>query len=358
MLPRNAPAPAAVPSHTALDDPAGAPLTTVVVVPREAFSRSIASLENVLSALPPRQPVVVVDGASPRHVRERLRAIAQRRPLTIVSSDRYLAPNEARNLGWRHVTTKYTIFIDNDVDVEPGWLDHLESCAEDTGAWAVAPLCCISAGGKTRIHMAGALNRIERQPDGRRVHVEQHLHSNALRHDIEHELTRQPTELVEFHCAMVRTDLLDRLGPLDEALRSLHEHCDLCLAITKAGGSIWFEPRAVATYAPPSSLAASDCPYWLLRWSNRWNATSVNHFARKWDVGAKDGSLLAATRFGRAQRRRAVPWPRVARRGGTAAQLAFRCWARAYETAALLRALPRRRRSPATVEHPVCQQPA
>jgi len=34
--------------------------------------------------------------------------------------DRCLAPNEARNMGVGEVTTRYVVFIDNDVLVTPG----------------------------------------------------------------------------------------------------------------------------------------------------------------------------------------------------------------------------------------------
>lgn len=320
-------------------------LTTVVIVPRETFSTTIASVENVLESLAPTVPVVVVDCGYPREIHERLEAIAQRRPFTLVTANRFISPNQARNLGQREVATKYVSFVDNDVLVEPGWLAHLEACAEETGAWGVGPLCLKTPG---HVHAAGGKNHIEQRGDGRRVHIGRADHDRAKRSRVEAVAQRCETEMFEFHCVLIRNDVFEMLGPLDEGLRSLHEYFDFCLTVREAGGSIWFEPSSVVIYGPPKSLSHEEKSYWYRRWSDQWNEASISRFAEKWQVDDNDGSLKDMVRFGRYHRRLAVRWIRKLPAGmapkARAERAVFRCWARVYETVMYVRSMPQARR--------------
>ena len=111
---------------------------------------------------------------------------------------------------------------------------------------------------------------------------------------------------------LVRTDVLDRIGPLDEELRSLHEHIDLGLSVRKAGGSVFIEPKALTSYVPPPPGEWWDLPYFMLRWSEEWNSASVRHINHKWgysglgwlgDKNPPKGDEDTIVRFGRGHRR-------------------------------------------------------
>jgi hypothetical protein len=111
---------------------------------------------------------------------------------------------------------------------------------------------------------------------------------------------------------LVRTELFDRVGSMDEKLPCLHEERDFCLTITSAGGKIYIEPKAVVTYVPPPPCESWDLPYFMLRWSEAWINSSVRHFNQKWGLASvrhisdvsnnfADGTVVG---FGRAWRRR------------------------------------------------------
>ena len=321
--------------------------STLVVVPRETFSQSCESLENVLSSVPDGQPIVLVDGHSPRSISNDLRTITRNRPVTFIRSNRYLSPNEARNLGAPHVNTKYVVFVDNDLFVEPGWLDRLERCADETGAAAVGPLYCIGRPTGDVVHMAGGPNRIVPNGRGGRHHVEKHEHAGSKRAEISGDLQRHRTELLEFHCLLVRKSMLDDLGPFDPELPALHEHCDLCLQIENAGGTLWLEPSAVVTYVPPDRLARSDRAFWFLRWSHSWSTQSLEHFAAKWDTDPGDPARQETIQYSRFHRRLGVPHLRSLPKGpSTKARIErvlLRTWALAFENAALLMTMRTRR---------------
>ena len=118
------------------------PSVTVVVVPRERFSATRATLAALYNATPPPFEVVVVDGGAPRDLRRHLETEAAARGYRLVGDGALLLPNAARNVGLTHVTTPWVVFLDNDVVVAPGWLDALLDAAVETGAAVV----CVTLG--------------------------------------------------------------------------------------------------------------------------------------------------------------------------------------------------------------------
>lgn len=256
------------------------PLVTIVVVPRERFSYAERSLDNIYAhtALPFR--LVYVGAGTPPSHRSRLERAARERGFELILMDRYLSPNQARNLGQRRTTTKYVVFLDNDSLVTDGWLEALVRCAEETGAWVVGPLYLIGELKNQTIHMAGGVAHI-REESGQRVLYDEHLMADMPLANLRGPLRRRECDYVEFHCALVRNDVFERLGPLDEELLSAHEHIDLGLCVRRAGGSVFLEPRAVTTFIPPPG-EWRDLPYFMVRWSESWNRATVRHFNEKW----------------------------------------------------------------------------
>src|SRR6202158_3172740 len=266
------------------------PAVTIVVVPRERFSYSRNSLESlyVNTDLPFR--LIYVDGGSPAHIKRYLESQAKEKGFQLIRTKRYLSPNQARNIGLREAHTKYVAFVDNDVEVSPGWLSVLGQCAEETSASLVGPLYCIGQPVHQVIHMAGGEARISETQGQRRLY-EKHRFCNERVSDVRPQMRREPCELLEFHCLLARREVLQELGPLDEALLSTREHLDLCFTVREAGGTLWFEPNAVVTYVVPPSFALTDIPYYLLRWSDSWGRASLLHFERKWKLDASAEQL-------------------------------------------------------------------
>ena len=283
------------------------PRVTIVVVPREQFSKARASLESLYAATSTPFALVYVDGNSPPRLRQYLAEQAAARRFTLLRTERYLTSNEARNLGVRQVRTKYVAFVDNDVIVQPGWLEALLRCAEETGAWVVGPLYCYGrdgSGSPDIVHTAGADLRIV--DDGERHLHEKHRHVNRPVAEVRSQLRREPIDLVEFHCMLVRRSALDQLGALDEKLLSFFDHVDFCLAAHDAGGAIYFEPDALVTHLAPPPFAWVDVPHFLLRWSDAWLRSSLRHFAGKHRLNLADREFQNHVWFRNDHRRRLV----------------------------------------------------
>jgi GT2 family glycosyltransferase len=283
------------------------PQVTIVVVPREQFSKAQASLESIYAATSTPFELVYVDGNSPPPLRRYLARQAAARGFTLLRTERHLTSNEARNLGLRHVRTKFVAFLDNDVFVLPGWLEALVRCAEETGAWVVGPLYCYGAEGSGApdvVHTAGADLRIVDE-GGRHLH-EEHRHVNRPVAEVRPELRREPIDLVEFHCMLVRRSALERIGALDERLLSFFDHIDFCLAVHAAGGTVYIEPEGVVTHLAPPPFAWADVPYFLLRWSDAWLRSSLRHFASKHRLSVSDREFQNHVWFRNDHRRRLI----------------------------------------------------
>ncbi|PMB33934.1 glycosyl transferase family 2 [Fischerella thermalis CCMEE 5208] len=268
------------------------PKVTIIVSQRERFSYTRESLESIYENTHVPFSLVYIDGNSPPKIAGYLEEQARQKEFDLIRTEYYLSPNQARNLGLHQVKTEYVVFIDNDVIVAPGWLDHLLQCAEETKATVVCPLTCIGEPLGETIHLAGGEAHIvvetqEHNEAKRRVH-EKHYFVNRKVAEVRNQLHRQQCEFAEFHCMLVRTEIFEQIGLLDEGLLSTREHIDFCLTVTNAGGTVYCEPASIVTYVPGLKLQIPELVFFMLRWSDAWEIASLEHFAQKWQLTTKD----------------------------------------------------------------------
>jgi GT2 family glycosyltransferase len=268
-----------------LEASAMTPRVTVVVIPRERFSMAVRALDVLYERTDFPFSLVYVDAGSPRPVRRAIESRQHAKRFRLIRVEDHLAPNESRNLALAHVETPYVVFIDNDVLVQPGWLEALVRCADETAAALVGPLYCIGPPELETVHMAGGIAGPVEE-NGQRLFRERHFQPGKPFATLRPQLSRAKTELVEFHCLLARRDVFDRLGPLDEGLLTANEHPDLCASVRQAGGTVYLEPAAVVTWMAPPPVAWSDLGFFLLRWSDAWNLSTLCHFREKWQLDA------------------------------------------------------------------------
>lgn len=285
------------------------PKVTLVVGPRERFSGTRASLNSIYADTDYPFDLVFVDVCSPRPVQTYLQAKAQEQSFTILRTDHYVSPNQARNIGLRYVLeqteSQYIVFIENDVIVQRGWLTKLVNCAEETNAAVVGPLTCIGQPLHQVIHNAGGKSYIKADVKNgqhrRRIKQSAYLTGRAIA-DVTDQLQRTQCDYVEFHCMLVRTDIIAKTGFLDEGMLATREHIDFCFMVTQAGGHIYNERSAMVTTdtlgldSNKLGLMAwfgqiklpdfqwYDLPYFMLRWSDAWDRASLDHLRHKWNL--------------------------------------------------------------------------
>jgi GT2 family glycosyltransferase len=264
-----------------------ASLVTVVMVPRERFSLQVQVLHWLRERSPAGLRVIVFDAGSSQTVARETRVAADALDCEVVRYDEILSGNDCRNLARSMIRTEYVVFIDNDLEVKPGWLEPLVECLDETGAWAVMPLYLETNKGRRLFHAAGTRLWGEER-EGKTIFAQelvlagQPATDEALR-----DLQRTEVDALEYHLFAMRMDKWEEIGPFDPEILSSHDHVDFSLCILAAGGKILMEPRSVVTYDKDEPLRFHDLPYYFLRWSRIWVVPSLDRFSAKWGVGYK-----------------------------------------------------------------------
>lgn len=299
-------------TQTAAD---AAPKVTLVIGPRERFSYTRECLESIYQNTIYPFNLVFVDVCSPKPVEQYINRKAKEQSFKVIRTERYISPNQARNVGLRYVLdqgkSQYIVFVENDVIVKTGWLTQLVNCAEKTGAAVVGPLTCIGHPAHQVIHNAGGRSYIKtsvkRGQTRRKIKQSAYLTGRAVA-DVPEELAQVECDYVEFHCMLVRTDIFATEpfqateGLLDEGMMATREHIDFCFMVAAAGGKIYSDRTSVVT-TDTVGIAANktglmewfgqtqlpdfklyDLPYFMLRWSDAWDLASLNHLRQKWNL--------------------------------------------------------------------------
>ena len=289
---------------------------TVAFIFHERLSTSISCLKHLIDNTPDPYELICVDPATPESIASPLRELAAQYSFTLIRSDEYLSPNESRNLALQHVRTRYVVFVDNDVKVGRYWLDSLVRCAEETGAWLVAPLTLQLYQEDLRVHMFGGTIHVK-DDEGRPAYVETRQIDNSVLDD-RNRLSRQKTGLIELHTVLMNTDAYRKLGPLDDMLFNSVEHVDLSLSVKNANKEIYLEPASVVTLLIPHCLEPVDRDYFALRWSEAWTQATLERLAEKYSIPLKDRGLRkVGMRATEHRQRLSIEYPRVRSWSGT-----------------------------------------
>lgn len=280
--------------------------TSVVVTPRERFSVFETSLRSLFSTIPESVPVLVFDSGAPENVKAKLRALQQERPFELHETAHFLLPPQVRNLCQPLIETKYVCFCDNDVVHEPGWLQALEDNAERNGSAAVAPLTLIGPSRKPMIHHAGSELSVYLDKAGRprlkSIHRLDGVPLEEARDNDFFGISEQCQEF-EYHCALLRTDVLQEIDGHDER-QTKHDHLNDSLRILMRGHKITFEREAVIMYHAFDPFTDEDWPFFFYRWSLQGSIDSDRAIGECWQ--ARKNYENRELDFVRMHRRRAI----------------------------------------------------
>ncbi|MEM9150693.1 MAG: glycosyltransferase [Cyanobacteria bacterium P01_F01_bin.3] len=291
------------------------PKVTIVVGPRERFSHTEKCLESLYETTCYPFNLVFVDVCSPKPVERYIQQKAEKESFKVIRTDRYISPNQARNVGLRYVksqtNSEYVIFVENDVIFKQGWLTKLVECAEETGSAVVGPLTCLGSPAHQVIHNAGGRSYIKTSvKDGktqRKIKQSAYLTGRPVA-NVPEEICQVQCDYVEFHCMLARVSIFDTVsfqstqGLLDEGMMATREHIDFCFMVTEAGGKIYSDRTSIVTTdtigisnnktglmewfgkADLPDFQLYDLPYFMLRWSDAWDLASLTHLRKKWNL--------------------------------------------------------------------------
>ena len=214
--------------------------------------------------------VVLVDNASTDGTGELLDQLDG--DVTIIRNAENLGFAKACNQAAEAATGSVVVFLNNDTEVQPGWLEPLVHELVDpevgaVGARLVYPDGRLQHAGVTLVRSIGS----EVLVDG--VHVE---HGGDPMSPWAS--ARQEVLAVTGAClAMRRADFLG-LGGFDEAYWNGNEDVDLCLKVVACGLKVVYQPRSLVVH-----LESASGP-------ERWTATLENRrlLTRRWIAGLKN----------------------------------------------------------------------
>lgn len=259
--------------------------TTIVVVPRESFDLLPATVRRLRRTTRHPHRLLVLEGGAPEAIRNELRAeIADDPDIDVRYSDRWLLPHEAVNQAATLVDTEFVCFVDNDVEVDEGWLDALVTCAREEGAACVHPLYLETAldDPDASIHVSEGTLEWKRVGDQFELSVRM---TNVQKPVADYrERNPKPSQFFEWHAVLFRRDALASLVPLPDMTVFLHIDCSLRLI--RAGERIVYEPRSVVAYDAkrPFGLQGEARAYLDFRWDLRRAERSIESFARRWHL--------------------------------------------------------------------------
>lgn len=257
-------------------------LATIIVTPRERYSIVTRTLECLYNNTPKDYPVIYIAGGATSSVSQYLSTTCEKYGYELILKPAFLTPNMARNIGIVKATTKYIVFIENDVVVEKGWIEALIQCAEEENADCVSPLCLIGEPANLYVHSFGGKLVFENTETQSGIREAHHCGPICLRTD-PRQLTRIASDYSEFHCALLKRSVLTEIGLLDKNIKGAAEHIDLALHLQKLKCRGFSEPNAIVSYLP-SEYKMADLATYKLRWSDEWHYPTMKHLAEKWSL--------------------------------------------------------------------------
>ena len=163
---------------------------------------------------------------------------------------------------------RYLVLLNDDTEVQPGWLEALVECAESDPAIAyVAPKLIFPNG---LLQEAGAIVWNDGSGWNYGRHQDAHRPEYNFRRDVDYGSGA---------AALVRADAWREAGGFDDRYApSYYEDTDLCMALRANGHRVVYEPRAVVIHHEGSSLGTDAAP----ERGKRHQELNRPKFAGKW----------------------------------------------------------------------------
>jgi GT2 family glycosyltransferase len=235
------------------------------------------------------ETIVVANGASP----DVLSVLDETPAIRVVQSEINRGFAGGCNLGARAAQGELLMLLNDDVEVQPGWLDALVATADahpDAGA-----IGCRTIYTDGTLHEAGSIV----WADGSTSAVGRGLPGATQRWRY---LRR--VDYCSAAALLVRSSLWRAVGGMDEGYHPGYcEDVDLCFAIQQTGARIFYEPRSVVCHHESSSFEASGRGFLQRRGRARlaakWGQRLTLHEADPTSPGAVERAVHQARGFPR-----------------------------------------------------------
>jgi GT2 family glycosyltransferase len=254
---------------------------TVVISPRDRYSGIVQCIENLYRCTPEPFVLKVLDLGYPAHLKREIKQLLQDKDNAELVECGLIIPMDALNQIRHTITTLYTMLLDNDSNVTPGWLAPLLETAEATGAAVINPLTLekegVDEGAALRNHLyTNALQIVDVK--GTEYLIEHKSFRRALPEDIPKQIA--DSEMFELHGVLFLTKALQQIELPSMVIR---EHIDIGIQLRKLGYKLLSQPQSVIIFDNLGTrMSWFDIRFFFFRWHPTLTYTSSRLFERRW----------------------------------------------------------------------------
>jgi len=226
----------------------------------------VASLHDVVTE--PTFEIIVVDNGSSDGTREWLAEQAASGRLRTVNNPENLGFAQACNLGAAAAQGRYILFLNNDMEVLPGWLEPMVGCLDQDPAVGIAGACLIFAD-DTIQH--GGVALVDYLANPRPEIGGTHL-SYKKPVDMPGARKNQEMRVVTGACLLIRPEVFHAVGGFDQTYWNGNEDVDLCLKAGELGWKVVYMGDSLIYHYESQSGA------------QRWTRTqdNIDHLNKVW----------------------------------------------------------------------------
>jgi len=233
------------------------PLVSIITVNYNQTAVTCELLESLRKITYPNFETIIVDNGSTSDSPEKIEILYPEYHL--VRSKENLGFAGGNNLGVRHSSGDFLLFINNDTEVEPGFLEPLvRMLKSDPGIGMVSP--------KIRFYYAPDTIQYAGYTPLNRISMRQHLVGYKEPDHGQYDAARQ-TFSIHGAAMMIPRRIISEVGLMAEMYFLYYEEHDWAERVKRAGYSIWYEPASLVLHKESISTG-KDSPlktYYITR---------------------------------------------------------------------------------------------
>lgn len=257
------------------------PQVTVVISPRDRYSGILECIDNLYRCTPEPFQLMVLDLDYPSHLKRQIQAKLSKQHNAEIIELGLIIPMDAIAKIRDRISTPYTMLLDNDSNVTPGWLAPLLETASTTGAAVVNPLTLekegVDEGAVLRNHLyTNAIQLVD--VEGKEYLIEHKSYRRALPKDIPSEVA--DSEMFELHGVLFLTEALQKIELPSMVIR---EHIDIGIQLRQMGYKLLSQPKSVVIFDNLGTrMNWFDVKFFFFRWHPKLTYTSSRLFEKRW----------------------------------------------------------------------------
>lgn len=224
------------------------PRVSIITINYNQLMLTCALLDSLRNLTYPDVEVIVVDNCSAENPTE---VITARYPEVIfIRSEKNLGFAGGNNLGIKRSTGKYLLFLNNDTEVDTGFLEPLVNLFETNPTAGVASSKILYYNSGDTIQYAGStsINPFT----GRNTRV------GFMEKDLGQHDSLKETDLAHGAAMMVPRKIVNEIGMMPEFFFLYYEEIDWCESIKRAGYKIYFVPGSKVYHKESMSVGKNS----------------------------------------------------------------------------------------------------